>query len=497
MIARWTAAIVVFVVLVITATPGGRSAAAVSAVEIGSQRELFVDRFLIDSMTGCSHALQTPRPAEIALKADRPYEGWYSLGYTTVLKDGAKYRMYYRGMPNGVSDGSVEETTCYAESDDGIHWTKPNLGLFEVNGNKQNNVILAKMPPFSHNFAPIIDTRPGVPAAERWKALSGLSKSGLVAFASADGIHWRKMQDKPVITKGAFDSQNVAFWSESEKRYVSYFRIFKKIGSQGIRWVSRTTSDDFLNWTEPVEMTFADAPPEHLYTNQTLPYFRAPNLYIALAARFMSGRQALTEAQVATMKLPPDPSYPRDPEWLKHDCSETVLITSRGGNRYDRTFMEGFIKPGLEPGNWTSRSNYPARGIVPTGPGEISIYVGRQNGQPTAHIQRLTLRTDGFASVRAPYAGGEMITKLLKFTGKELEINYSTAAAGSLKVEIQDEQGRPVPGFSLSDATEIIGDQIERVVTWKQGSDVRQLAGKPVRLRFVMKDAELYSLRFR
>ena len=90
-----------------------------------------------------------------------------------------------------------------------------------------------------------------------------------------------------------------------------------------------------------------------------------------------------------------------------------------------------------------------------------------------------------------------MTTKLLKFTGKELEINYSTAAAGSLKVEIQDEQGRAVSGFSLSDATEIVGDQIERVVTWKQKSDVSQLAGKPVRLRFVMKDAELFSLRFR
>src|SRR5262249_13461073 len=215
------------------------------------------------------------------------------------------------------------------------------------------------------------------------------------------------------------------------------------------------------------------------------------------AARFMSGRQALTEAQLATLQLPPDPSYPRDPEWLKHDCSETVLLTSRGGTRYDRSFMEGFIKPGLEPGNWTSRANYPSRGIVPTGPGEISIYVGRHNGQPTTHVQRLTLRTDGFASLRAPYAGGEMTTKLLTFAGKELEINYSTSAAGSVKVEIQDEQGRRVPGFSLADAREIVGDQIERVVTWKQGSDVQQLAGKPVRLRFVMKDADLFSLRFR
>jgi hypothetical protein len=498
MVARWTAASVVFVIVALTTTSGGRSAVVgASAVDIGSQRELFVDRFLVDALSGCVLALQTPRLCEIAVKSDRPWEGWYSFAYTTVLKDGAKYRMYYRGTPNGASDGSYEETTCYAESNDGIHWTKPDLGLFEVMGTKQNNVILAKMPPFSHNFAPIIDTRPGVPAGERWKALAGSARSGLVAFVSADGIHWRKMQDMPVITKGAFDSQNVAFWSESEKRYVSYFRIFKKIGNEGIRWVSRATSDDFVHWTDPVEMTFGDAPVEHLYTNQTLPYFRAPHLYIALAARFMSGRQALTEAQLAAAQLPRDPGYPQDPEWLKRDCSETVMLTSRGGNRYDRTFMEGFIKPGLELSNWVSRSNYPSRGIVPTGPGEISIYVGRHNGQPSAHIQRLTLRTDGFASLRAPYAGGEMTTKLLKFAGRELEINYSTSAAGSVKVEIQDEQGRPVPGFSLSDASEIVGDEIERVVTWKRGSDVLRRGGPPVRLRFVMKDADLYSLRFR
>src|SRR5262249_3681436 len=158
-VVRWTAPSVVFVILALTAPPGGRSVAIeASGVEIGSQRELFVDRFLIDAMSGCSLVLQTPRPAEIAVKSDRPWEGWGSFAYTTVLKDGAKYRMYYRGTPNGVTDGSYEETTCYAESDDGIHWTKPDLGLFEVMGTKQNNVILAKMPPFSHNFAPIIDT---------------------------------------------------------------------------------------------------------------------------------------------------------------------------------------------------------------------------------------------------------------------------------------------------------------------------------------------------
>ncbi len=127
----------------------------------------------------------------------------------------------------------------------------------------------------------------------------------------------------------------------------------------------------------------------------------------------------------------------------------------------------------------------------------MSLYVQRDYGQKTAHLERMTLRLDGFASLNAPYDGGEMVTKPLRFEGNQLEINYATSAAGVLRVEIQDEQGRPVPRFSLEECPEIIGDDISRIVSWNQGSDVGSLAGKPVRLRFVMKDADLYSLRFK
>lgn len=90
-----------------------------------------------------------------------------------------------------------------------------------------------------------------------------------------------------------------------------------------------------------------------------------------------------------------------------------------------------------------------------------------------------------------------MLTKPLVFSGKELEINYSTSAAGRVLVEIQDAEGKPIEGFSLADCPQIVGDEIEHVVAWKNGADVGRLAGKPVRLRFVMQDADLYSLRFR
>ncbi len=159
--------------------------------------------------------------------------------------------------------------------------------------------------------------------------------------------------------------------------------------------------------------------------------------------------------------------------------------------------MGVFVRPGPGARNWTTRTNYPLQGVVSTGPDEMSIYVARHYGDPSWHIQRMSLRLDGFSSLNAPYEGGQLVTKPLRFKGTQLEINYSTSAAGGLKVEIQDEKGQPVKGFSLEECPEIIGDEISRIVSWKGGNDVGSLADKPVRLRFVMKDADLYSLRFR
>jgi hypothetical protein len=90
-----------------------------------------------------------------------------------------------------------------------------------------------------------------------------------------------------------------------------------------------------------------------------------------------------------------------------------------------------------------------------------------------------------------------MLTRPFRFTGNELEINYSTSAAGGIRVEVQDAGGTPLPGYSVADCPEIIGDEIERVVAWKNGSDVGKLAGQTVRLKFAMNDADLFSLRFR
>jgi hypothetical protein len=455
-------------------------------LDLGSRLELFVDHYLIDRLEGTTLRLHPPIPAESVLSFDRPWEGLFC-GYVTVIRNGELLQLYYRGSPSAGGDTTDSEVTCYAESRDGVHWERPNLNLYEVQGTRENNVILAHAAPVTHNFAPFLDTHPGVPTEERYKALGGDIHSGLFAFVSADGIHWKKLHEEAVLKKGVLDSQNCPFWSETEGQYHCYLRTWTTGEFQGFRSISRSSSDDFLQWTDPEPMSFGNTPAEHLYTNQTIPYFDAPHVYISLAARFMPGRRVVSESQMLAMG---------GEKKYSGDCSDVVFLTSRGGTEYDRSFLESYVRPGVGLEHWTSRTNYPARGIVPVGDHQMAFYLQRRYGQKDHYLQRMRLRRDGFASVNASFQGGEMITKPFRFTGKNLVLNYSSSVAGWIKVEIHDATGKVLPGYALEECAEIFGDEIKRVVSWKNGSDLSALSQKPVRLRFAMKDADLYALRF-
>ena len=454
-------------------------------VELGTRREIFVDQALIHSLDSLQLVLHEPRDEGPVLQFDHPWEGLFC-GYATVIHDGDLYRLYYRGLPEAQADGSRSECTCYAESSDGIHWTKPDLGLFEVHGTRENNVVLADAAPVTHNFCPFLDTNPAAPPEQRFKGVGGTSKSGLIAYVSADGVLWTKLRDEPVFVDSGwvFDSQNVPFWSAAENCYVLYYRR----SSDRVRAIARSTSPDFFTWTEPEQMTYSDTdsgtPSHHLYTNQTQPYFRAPHIYLATAARFMPGRQVITDEQAAEINV--------HPGYFK-DTADAVLMSSRGGSRYDRTFPGSFIRPGIGLENWVSRTNYPALNIVQTGPTEMSLYVNQNYGQPTAHLRRYSMRLDGLASVRAPYEGGTLLTWPLTFSGSQLLLNFSTSAAGGMRVEIQDDAGNPIPGYTLDDCQEVIGNEIERAVRWQGKSDGSSLAGRPVRPKIEMRDADLFA----
>ena len=516
---------------------------SVEPIEIGSRRELFVDDYLIDTMQTARRVLHHPTPREISLVRNKPWEGNAS-GKVTVIRDGDLYRMYYRGrqwLRTGVNGHPT--VICYAESQDGITWTRPDLGLVQFNGSTRNNIIWDAKE--TNDFMVFKDSNPDCSPDLAYKAVGRTysenygKNTALFAFGSPDGIHWKLIRDEPIASGGAFDSTNLAFWDAARGEYRAYFR-----GHRGVvRHVRTVTSPDFVNWSKPVYLKLESASSERLssdpfepssvnqlYTNQIIPYYRAPHILLGFPTRYVD--YGWTES---TSHLP---QY----KWRKRRAqlggrragtamTDGMFMSSRDGHNFE-IWPESFRRPGIQrPGSWAYGDNYQNWGLVETkspfagAPDELSMYVseayksqfakaadeklgvfvGQSQGKPFGssqqpelvnRLRRYTIRVDGFVSVHAPLSGGEMVTKPLQFDGSQLEINFSTSAAGNVRVGIQDAQGTPVPGFAIADCHRQYGDQLDRIVSWKSGPDVSQFAGQPVRLKFELKDADLYSFQF-
>jgi hypothetical protein len=485
-----------------------------SPIEIGSRLELFIDDYLIEELTGKAELrLHHPEPKDIVITHDAPWEGSGS-GYHSIFQDGDIYRMYYKAWQiEGASKTPTHSIhCCYAESKDGIHWRKPDLRLYEFQGQKSNNIVfirgkMGEVDADGGHPAVFKDENPAVEPDARYKAfLPSREERGLIPFKSADGIHWKAMSDVPVITDGAFDSQNLAFWDGVNEEYRAYWRYFDEETEdsryQGVRSIRTATSKDFLNWENQSDLQYVDSPREHLYTNQIKPYYRAPHLFIGFPVRYID------RGWSASMKMLPEREHR---EWRSNiserygtALTEGLLMVSRDGVNFKR-WNEAFLRPGIErKGTWNYGQQYIAWSVVVTksaldgAPDELSLYAVENYWTGTScDLRRYTLRIDGFVSVHAPMDGGELITKPVLFMGQHLMMNFSSSAAGDIRVELQDEAGNPMPGYALDDCFPVFGDSLERMLVWKNGRDLSPLEGKPVRLRFVLKDADLYSFQFK
>jgi len=388
-------------------------ATAADPISLENRRELFVDDFLIERLDGAALRLHQPVSREAAIVHDAPWEGETS-AYHTVFQDGDLYRMYYRGSGRGKRRGRLmerhhmsHETTCYAESRDGIHWTKPELGLFEHEGSKANNIVW--FGPGGHNFAPFKDTNPDCRPERRYKALAFMhdraaSAEGrrvryLYAFHSPDGIHWSLTQEEPVMTDGAFDSLNIAAWDARRECYVAFVR--KNRPGFG-RDAGTATSSDFLNWTDTTRLEYPDAAPMQLYTNAILRYPRAPHFYVGFPMRYVE-RDYRREGRTG---------------W---GLTDGGFMTSRDGLHF-RRWDEAFIRPGLQAERWVTRNTLTAHGLLLTtssvhGGPEISLYSTEGFFEGDAcRLRRHSIRADGFVSVHAPLSGGQLLTKPFTFS---------------------------------------------------------------------------------
>ncbi len=510
----------------------------IKPIDIGSRLELFADDYLIEKLTGAAELrLHQPEPKEIAIIYDAPWEGSGS-GYVSVFKDGDTYRMYYKAWQLlGSEDVSHDICCCYAESNDGIHWDKPNLGLYEFKGSKQNNIVFINgtidgVEADGGHPAVFRDENPNVPSDERYKAILVAWNSpsqgpwnspnkGLVVFKSHDGIHWLALNKAAVITDGMFDSQNLAFWDDTRGEYRAYWRTFTKrptkltaqdtddqdaIRGYEVRSIRTARSKDMIHWYDYKDVEYIDSPLEQLYTSVVKPYYRAPHLYLGFPTRYIDrgwseSIRMLPELEEREYRAFKDKNAD---ERYGTAITEGLFMVSRDGVLF-RRWNEAFLRPGIErKGSWAYGNQYIAWSMVETksslegAPNELSFYAVESFWTGTSSaLRRYTLRIDGFVSISAPMKGGELITRPLTFSGDKLHINFASSAVGDIRVEIQDEAGNPVPGFTLKDCLPVYGDSLERIVVWKNGSNLLPLKNRPVRLRFVLKDADLYSIQFK
>lgn len=492
-------------------------------LNIGKRREPFWDEYLIDT-EWTTALLQQEHPVfkETLMWFDRPEDGC-TISYPTIVRVDDTFRMYYIAW--GSNDGSFGKVRlCVIESKDGISWERPSLGLYEENGSTDNNIVLTG-DLLEDNAFVFHDPNPACPPEEKFKILTsthvetdGKKKRGLWCLVSPDGYRFRLSH--LVSVYGAFDTNNTVHWDG--KRYVAYVRNYHNIVSdrmsghvdfdgisdisdfdvpwpdlnKGVRDVRVICSEDFIHWTEPQRILFNDENDWPMYTNQVIPYERAPHILTGFPTRYRERKEwtpcfeQLPGAEERQAVIRSDKEENRGALTVT-DC---LFMSSRDSLHWCR-FREAFMTPGYEsPGNWVYGDCYPAYDMIDTGSGVYSLYtvdLHRSFGTPKP-LNRWEIRKDGFACYAAGADEKVLVTKPLIFEGTKLHLNFAGSAFGYIYVDLLNEAGDPISGESF----EVFGDTIDREVFFADGSDFSAFAGKPVRLRFRMMDVKLYSMKF-
>ena len=483
-------------------------------IDLGQRLELLVDSYLIEALRGdLRRQFHQPVARQVVFpEVSDPviHEQGNGLraghAYMTVFQEADRYRMFYGVTRNYYTNR--RRWLHYAHSDDGINWQTPSLGLIEYEGSRDNNVV------WPADLSPFADANPAAVPQQRYKAIAAMRPGEgtdddtgrtLFAAASPDACTWKLLQEEPVITDGKFDTQNLAFWDSIRGEYRAYWRDFYP-GPGGARYrgIKTATSPDFLSWSPASWLDFPGVGPEELYTNQILPYYRAPHIFVGLPTRYVERPWSPAVEDLPETERRRSIVERTGLERIGAAVTDTVLMTSRDGVTFD-LHPEAFLRPGLRPrDNWIYGDNYLNWGIVetasdlPGAPPELTFYAseGSRRDHFSKVFRRYTLRVDGFASLRGGRPGGELLSRPVLFSGDALVLNFSASAAGSLRVELQDRHGVALPGHALADCVELLGDDLARTVRWRAGTDLRALRGTPVRLRVQVEDADLYSLRF-
>ncbi|HQE82799.1 MAG TPA: hypothetical protein PLM14_07330 [Candidatus Hydrogenedentes bacterium] len=477
--------------------------AAAEPLTIDSEKQLFLDDRVIESSTNVERVMNPPyQPLEPVLIANAPWElaehahVWNS---ATVRKEDGKIRLWYhlltlREEARETGPVAKGEYVAYAESEDGIHFVKPELGLHEFGGTTANSIVI----PNCRGVAAWLD--PQAPPEARYRTQTKGPQGRLTFHHSPDGIHWELTR---AIDIGDCDTQSMAFWDETLGRYVLYTRKWVRFEnkSHSYRYHRRMESNDLEHWDNEVQVLGADE--ADLATYETSAGQPPVDYYGACVFRYPDSRGMYVMVGHALWHW-----FAREPlQSLGPDQLDDRLCAGRDGKEFAR--LGGrlpFLRPG-PGGTWFSRHVWTSSAPIEMG-NELWLYYWGSNmdhagnidpaarGEIRCGLGRAILRLDGFVSLDAGYAWGEFTTPPLIFAGDSLALNVDTGAGGVAFVEILDAEGAAIEGFSRAEAVPACGNDVALRAKWTGAAALGALGGKPVRLRFSMRDCKLYAFQF-
>ena len=469
-------------------------------------RYLLLDDRLIEKKQNVRLAIGTIKKHEAnpLMVQDKPWEPRYDNLYPNIVydKDQKLYRCWYNPFikdslasqtphekrdldpytnhPDHTKDGqekrdkvsylphplSREFGMCYAVSKDGLKWTKPELNLVEFNGSKANNIFLRQG---SHGGGILIDPRDS--EVERrykmfeggiWSAGKEYESRPAVRF-SKDGLRWSESIPVPEVEANA-DTHNSNRWIPELKKYVTMTRIHRGEAFSrhplGQRVVGRTESSDYLKWSKATEVLRGD-PEQQTYA---MPFFRYADIYLGLVMIIR-----LSEERVhCELAWSPDTL-----RWERINPGTPFIPTASVKGVYDW----GCI--------------YAADAPIVMNDG-IRIYYAGSDGHHRywrdSSLCLATLRLDGWAGYE-PVDSGEValvVTKPLTWQGK-LKIT-ADSMGGSVQVAVINSKDEVLSMSQL-----VKGEVTDHKISLRKLKQLEGLIGQPVRLKFTLDKAKLYS----
>lgn len=476
----------------------GLLAHAIVYAELAPKRFLFLDPALLAKSENVAIAVNPAQRRETVIRADRSWEQLMISFFLTVREEEGKLRMWYI-----CRDKQNRPNVAYAESRDGVEWTKPDLGIVAYEGSKANNLVGLQ------NLEGAVFSDPRMPAAERYQYVTtsrapgdSTGPTGIYRFFSPDGLHWKR-DAAPLIRAGS-DTQNVTFWDERLGRYVVYLRGWNPAPKR--RKVVRI---ELANLKDP----FPTAPTNRGVGN----YF-----YDEVPTVLVCDEKDPSRTDIYNMAAQP---YPIDPSWyvafpafLRRSAAtdavgyrgshrgpvEVQFVGSRDGIAWQRYDRAAYAPPSVAAPD-KKNMTFMGTGLVVRG-GEIWTYgteFQSEHGDMAARqkktdgvIVRWVQRVDGFVSANTGNEEGRAQIVPVKVTGGKLLLNLDTGALGELRVGLAGSDGQPLAGFGVEQCDPIQINALGVAVTWAGKSDLSALKGQDVRLEFRSRRTKLYSFRF-